>query len=79
MLWSTKFAVNFLSFVQIPGGWLAEQYGGKKLFGFGVLCTALLTLVTPIAARINRNNVYLLVATRILEGLGEVIVKCCYL
>ena len=54
---------------QIPGGWLAENYGGKKLFGFGVLCTAALTLVTPFAARIN---VYLLVATRILEGLGEV-------
>ena len=54
---------------QIPGGWLAEQYGGKKLFGFGVLCTAVFTLVTPIAAKIS---VYLLIATRILEGLGEV-------
>ena len=71
-----KVCCQLSHYFQIPGGWLAEQYGGKKLFGFGVLCTAVFTLVTPIAARVH---VYLLVATRILEGLGEVIVKCCYL
>ncbi|KAK2145734.1 hypothetical protein LSH36_660g02057 [Paralvinella palmiformis] len=53
---------------QIPGGWLAEKFGGKWLYGLGILCTAILTLLTPIAAR---THVYLLLAVRILEGIGE--------
>lgn len=39
------------------------------LFGFGILCTALFTLITPLAADIGVGT---LVVTRILEGLGEV-------
>lgn len=54
---------------QIPGGWLAEVFGGKKLFGFGVLCTAILTLLTPLAAR---WNLYVFIALRVIEGIGEV-------
>ena len=54
---------------QIPGGWLAAKYSGKNLFGFGILMTSLLTLVTPIAAR---YNVYLLTSLRMAEGLFEV-------
>ncbi|GFR93810.1 vesicular glutamate transporter [Elysia marginata] len=53
---------------QIPGGWLASRIGGKNLFGFGVLCTALLTLITPVAVR---YSVYLFIAVRVLEGIGE--------
>ncbi|XP_062581343.1 sialin-like [Saccostrea cucullata] len=53
---------------QIPGGWLAEVFGGKKLFGLGVLCTAVLTLLTPLAAR---WNLYVFIALRIVEGIGE--------
>jgi len=53
---------------QIPGGRIAELYGGKKVYGIGVLVTAVLTLVTPWAAR---THLYLLVAVRVLEGLGE--------
>ena len=45
------------------------RYGGKKLFGFGILCTAVFTLLTPLAAKLG---VPALVITRILEGLGEV-------
>lgn len=47
----------------------AGRYGGKWLFGLGVLCTAVFTLLTPLAAKLG---VPVLVATRILEGLGEV-------
>jgi ACS family sodium-dependent inorganic phosphate cotransporter-like MFS transporter 5 len=54
---------------QLPGGWLAERIGGKLLFGFGVFTTAVLTLLTPIAARADK---YLFVVLRILEGIGEV-------
>ncbi|XP_048729077.1 sialin-like isoform X3 [Ostrea edulis] len=53
---------------QIPGGWLAEVFGGKKLFGLGVLCTAILTLLTPLAAR---WNLYVFIALRVIEGIGE--------
>ena len=53
---------------QIPGGFLAEKYGGKWLYGFGTLCTAALTLITPLAA--NTGLGYF-IAVRVLEGLGE--------
>ena len=39
------------------------------MFGIGVLCTAALTLVTPIAAR---AGFYWLILIRVLEGVGEV-------
>ena len=54
---------------QVPGGWLAERFGGKWLFGVGILCTSVLTLLTPLAAR---THVYALVAVRVMEGVGEV-------
>ncbi len=53
---------------QIPGGLLADVYGAKKVFGLGVLCTAVLTLVTPLAARAGYQY---LIAVRVLEGIGE--------
>lgn len=53
---------------QLPGGRWAEMYSGKWLFGLGVLCTAVFTLLTPVAARLG---VGCLIAVRILEGLGE--------
>ena len=53
---------------QIPGGFLAEKYGGKWFYGIGTLCTAILTLLTPLAAKVG---VWCFVLCRILEGLGE--------
>ncbi|XP_054264712.1 sialin-like [Macrosteles quadrilineatus] len=53
---------------QVLGGWLACQYGGVRLFGMGVLTTAALTLLTPLAAKMH---VYLLILVRILEGMFE--------
>ena len=54
---------------QLPGGCLALKFGGKNLFGLGILSTAVLTLLTPVAAR---TGVAFLVALRILIGLCEV-------
>ena len=54
---------------QIPGGWLAERYGGKMVYGLGILMTAVLSLLTPLAAS---TSVWALVALRVLEGLFEV-------
>lgn len=53
---------------QIPGGWLAEKFGGKLLFGIGVLGTAALTLLTPVAARLSVGT---FIAVRVVEGIGE--------
>ncbi len=53
---------------QVPGGRLAEMFGGKLIYGFGVFITALFTLLTPIAAYYSLPA---LVLVRILEGMGE--------
>ncbi|XP_041867886.1 sialin [Melanotaenia boesemani] len=53
---------------QIPGGYLAGHYGGKIFLGLGVLGTAALTLLTPLAAKWGS---YWLFALRALEGVGE--------
>lgn len=56
---------------QLPGGCLALKFGGKNLFGLGILSTAVFTLLTPVAAR---TGVAFLVALRILIGLCEGVV-----
>ncbi|KAG7219322.1 hypothetical protein INR49_003440 [Caranx melampygus] len=53
---------------QIPGGYLAGHYGGRLFLGVGVLGTAVLTLLTPLAAQLGS---YWLFALRALEGFGE--------
>ena len=35
---------------QVAGGYIATRFGGKHVFGFGILVTSVLTLVTPLAA-----------------------------
>jgi ACS family sodium-dependent inorganic phosphate cotransporter-like MFS transporter 5 len=54
---------------QIPGGRLAELYGGKLVFGLGVFITGIFTAMSPLAAKLG-TSVFIVV--RILEGLGEV-------
>ncbi len=56
-------------FTQIPGGYLAGRYGGRYIFGVGVLMTAILTLLTPLAAEIHIGA---LIALRVIEGFFEV-------
>ena len=58
--------------MQIPGGWLATRFGGKYVYGIGIVMTAVLTLLTPLAAQIS---VWALVALRVLEGIFEVHLK----
>lgn len=53
----------------IIGGRLGEVIGGKLVFGVGVLVTSVLTILTPVVARISTP---LLIALRVVEGLGEV-------
>ena len=54
--------------MQIPGGYLAEKYGGKWLFGIGIFLTAILTLLTPVAAYAGKEW---FIVVRVLEGFFE--------
>lgn len=56
----------------IPGGIIAEKFGGKYSLGLGILSTAVLTLLTPIV--VESGGAPALIALRALEGLGEVII-----
>ncbi|XP_015917008.1 putative inorganic phosphate cotransporter isoform X2 [Parasteatoda tepidariorum] len=53
---------------QLPGGILSEKFGAKWLFGGGVLVTAVLSLLTPVAASWGTAA---FIVVRVLEGLGE--------
>lgn len=55
---------------QIPGGMLAQRFGGKFLLLFGVFWTSVLTLLTPVFTYVG--DFAAIVTTRILEGIGEV-------
>ncbi|XP_065897730.1 sialin-like isoform X2 [Dysidea avara] len=55
-------------FTQLPGGWLATKFGGKYVFGVGVLVASLLTLITPLMAYFN---LWALVACRVVMGAFE--------
>ncbi|XP_059049185.1 putative inorganic phosphate cotransporter [Achroia grisella] len=53
---------------QVPGGRIAEIFGGKLVYGVGVLLTALFTILSPIAAFVDFK---FFIVVRVLEGLGE--------
>ena len=58
---------------QIPGGIMAERFGGKWVVGTGVLATAILTAISPV---VTRSGGYIaLVVLRVLTGLVEVLKK----
>uniref|UniRef100_A0A915PEA0 Major facilitator superfamily (MFS) profile domain-containing protein n=1 Tax=Setaria digitata TaxID=48799 RepID=A0A915PEA0_9BILA len=50
---------------QIPGGYLAGRYGGRLVIGFMILGSAILTLISPIAAT---TSVFAFIAARVLLG-----------
>ncbi|XP_052131701.1 sialin-like [Frankliniella occidentalis] len=52
----------------IPGGVLADRFGGKHTLGLGILSTALTTLLTPPAAWLGPGW---LIALRVIMGVGE--------
>lgn len=58
----------------IPGGMMAERYGGKWVLGLGLLSTAVCTFITPFA--VKTGGATALFILRVVEGFGEV---CCML
>uniref|UniRef100_A0A8D8QEG2 Sialin n=1 Tax=Cacopsylla melanoneura TaxID=428564 RepID=A0A8D8QEG2_9HEMI len=55
--------------MHIPGGIMAQRFGGKHTLGLGILWTAVFTLLSPISAY---QGPHFFMFIRFLEGLGEV-------
>ncbi|BES98261.1 sodium:phosphate symporter activity [Nesidiocoris tenuis] len=55
-------------FTHIPGGLLAQRYGGKHTLGLGILSTGIFTMMTPWVADMGATA---MVVLRICMGLGE--------
>ncbi|KAH8250692.1 hypothetical protein KR038_008042 [Drosophila bunnanda] len=53
----------------VPGGLLAERYGGKWVLSVSILTSAICTLLTPVAVR--SGGPYVLIGIRLLVGLCE--------
>ncbi|XP_053378608.1 uncharacterized transporter slc-17.2-like [Mercenaria mercenaria] len=51
---------------QVPGGWLADRYGGKMVLFVTILLSSVLTVLMPVCAR---TSVYLVYTIRVLLGL----------
>ena len=74
--WSEKqqgfiLAAFFYGYIttQIPGGMLAERFGGKRPLLFGIFWTAVLTILTPVIT--HAGGFVGIFVTRLLEGIGE--------
>ncbi|XP_012941456.1 vesicular glutamate transporter 1 [Aplysia californica] len=53
---------------QLLGAWFSQRYGGRRVWACSMLVCSLLTLLTPIAARIDS---YAVVAVRVVLGLFQ--------
>ncbi|GIY87855.1 hypothetical protein CDAR_537641 [Caerostris darwini] len=56
----------------MPGGYLAQSFSAKWIFGLGIFLSALLSLLTPTAAAMGVMPV---VAVRIMQGLSQGVTK----
>lgn len=79
--WDSKQKGNILSsffygYILTPlfGGWLGAKIGGARVFGFGVLVTAVLSVLTPLAVSFGS---YVLIAVRVIEGVFEGVTYPC--
>lgn len=54
---------------QIPGGWLADRFGGRLVLGFAMAVSGISTVLIPVSARTSIILVYVL---RAVLGLASV-------
>ncbi|XP_018804536.1 PREDICTED: putative inorganic phosphate cotransporter [Bactrocera latifrons] len=64
----SSFYIGYI-LTHIPGGLLAEKFGGKWTLSLGILSTAFFTVITPLA--IIHGGATWLIVVRILMGIGE--------
>lgn len=62
---STAFFIGYAC-TQIPGGWLADRFGGTKVVMFGALWWSVFVFLTPFGATLG-----LMLLIRIVMGMGE--------
>ncbi|KAK6176382.1 hypothetical protein SNE40_014680 [Patella caerulea] len=57
---SSLLAMYYYGYIllQIPGGWVATRFGGKRVLGLMTFITSILTLLTPVCARLHVNALY---------------------
>jgi len=65
----SSFFIGYL-LLQVVGGRLSDRFGGKIVLGWGVVLWSLFTILTPLAAS---TSIAVLIATRILMGMGEAV------
>lgn len=53
----------------MPGGWVAEKFSAKHVFGTGALINAICAIITPVAA--NTSYIFLIIL-RIIMGIAGV-------
>ena len=58
-----------LTCMQLGAGWLSDRVGGKRVFGYGMLCFSVLTTITPWVARAGVPH---LVTLRVVQGVAGV-------
>lgn len=61
------FGIGYVT-TQIIGGRMAEKYGFKKVYGFGLLLTACLTFLSPVVANLH---VWAFFVLRLFQGMFE--------
>lgn len=62
---STAFFIGYAC-TQIPGGWLADRFGGSKVVMFGAIWWSVFVFITPFGATLG-----LMIVIRIVMGCGE--------
>ncbi|XP_076452082.1 sialin-like [Babylonia areolata] len=74
---SRLLAMYFYGYIvtQIPGGWLAGRYGGRRVWGICQLISSICTLLTPLAARTHVNVAS---ALRFILGLASGVSFPCF-
>ena len=74
---STLLASFFYGYIvtQIPGGYLSDRFGGRRVFGTAMAVACVCTLVMPACARVSVVLVYVL---RVLLGLATVRISVLY-
>ncbi len=63
----SSFFIGYMA-TQVPGGALANRFGGKLVLGFAVIWWSLFTILTPPAAAVSFG---ILIFARIAMGIGE--------